>query len=149
MIKFGNSFSVNLIMSAIRRQGFKTPSAIQRQAWPCALAGRDMIGISRTGSGKTIKTKVLSEKFGRFSEQYNFREVLVAFLLPAMLQIASQEAVQRGQGPIRSFCFNLRLPRRVPQLMSVHISSEQQHEIGSCCVWHQQENWPARSRKKS
>ncbi|EMC93092.1 hypothetical protein BAUCODRAFT_77654 [Baudoinia panamericana UAMH 10762] len=33
--------------------GFKTPTAIQREAIPLALSGRDIIGLAETGSGKT------------------------------------------------------------------------------------------------
>ncbi|KAJ3125748.1 hypothetical protein HK098_008270 [Nowakowskiella sp. JEL0407] len=35
------------------RNSFRTPSGIQRQAVPVALSGRDLIGIAKTGSGKT------------------------------------------------------------------------------------------------
>merc|ERR1719352_787477 len=41
------------VMNEIRRAGFSEPSAIQVQAWPVALSGRDMVGIAQTGSGKT------------------------------------------------------------------------------------------------
>lgn len=37
----------------IRRAGFKAPTVIQAQAWPIALAGRDIVAIAKTGSGKT------------------------------------------------------------------------------------------------
>ena len=33
---------------------FEAPTAIQSQAWPVALQGRDLIGIAQTGSGKTL-----------------------------------------------------------------------------------------------
>src|SRR5690348_8192039 len=39
---------------ALARQGIDTPTPIQAQAIPPLLAGRDVIGQSRTGSGKTI-----------------------------------------------------------------------------------------------
>lgn len=34
------------------RAGFERPTAIQSQAWPIALQGKDMISIAKTGSGK-------------------------------------------------------------------------------------------------
>lgn len=37
-----------------RRQGFTEPTVIQAQGWPIALSGRDMVGIAKTGSGKTL-----------------------------------------------------------------------------------------------
>jgi ATP-dependent RNA helicase DDX5/DBP2 len=34
--------------------GFATPTAIQSYAWPIGVEGRDMIGVAKTGSGKTL-----------------------------------------------------------------------------------------------
>ena len=39
--------------SAIKRSGFLKPTPIQDAAIPLALAGRDLIGIAQTGTGKT------------------------------------------------------------------------------------------------
>ena len=37
----------------VRSLGFDKPTVIQSQAWPIATAGRDLIAIASTGSGKT------------------------------------------------------------------------------------------------
>jgi ATP-dependent RNA helicase DDX5/DBP2 len=58
------------MMSAIRAQGFASPTAIQCQSWPMALSGRDVVAIAQTGSGKTI-----------------------SFALPAMLHIKAYVSV--------------------------------------------------------
>lgn len=42
------------ILEAIDMLGFETPSPIQEQAIPPALAGADIVGRSHTGSGKTL-----------------------------------------------------------------------------------------------
>lgn len=42
------------IICLYRRQGFTEPTVIQAQGWPIALSGRDMVGIAKTGSGKTL-----------------------------------------------------------------------------------------------
>lgn len=42
------------VIRELRRRGIKRPTPIQMQGLPTALAGRDMIGISFTGSGKTV-----------------------------------------------------------------------------------------------
>ena len=40
-------------MSAVTAAGFETPTPIQAQAVPHAVAGRDVLGIAQTGTGKT------------------------------------------------------------------------------------------------
>ena len=42
------------LLKAIESLGFEQPSPIQAQAIPVALAGRDVVGQSQTGSGKTM-----------------------------------------------------------------------------------------------
>jgi hypothetical protein len=42
------------LYSSLKAAGFATPSPIQGQAWPPALQGRDVIGVAKTGSGKTL-----------------------------------------------------------------------------------------------
>ena len=41
------------ILAAIKSQGYTTPTAIQAQAIPPALAGKDVLGSAQTGTGKT------------------------------------------------------------------------------------------------
>jgi ATP-dependent RNA helicase RhlE len=41
------------ILRALQSAGYDTPTAIQAQAIPIILAGRDMLGIAQTGTGKT------------------------------------------------------------------------------------------------
>lgn len=53
------------------------PTPIQQQGIPMALSGRDVIGISRTGSGKTL-----------------------TYLLPCVVHISAQPTVKPGDGPI-------------------------------------------------
>ncbi|WVR08901.1 ATP-dependent RNA helicase DBP2-A [Kwoniella sp. DSM 27419] len=65
------------ILHEIREMGFTAPSAIQCQAWPMALSGRDVVAIAETGSGKTI-----------------------SFALPAMVHINAQPLLAPGDGPI-------------------------------------------------
>ncbi|KAI3438924.1 hypothetical protein D9Q98_001338 [Chlorella vulgaris] len=65
------------LMQAIAKAGFQAPTAIQAQALPVALSGRDVLGIAMTGSGKTA-----------------------AFVLPMIVHIMDQPELQRGEGPI-------------------------------------------------
>lgn len=47
------------VMGAIRKEGFTEPTAIQAQGFSIALSGRDLVGIARTGSGKTLSVSLL------------------------------------------------------------------------------------------
>jgi ATP-dependent RNA helicase RhlE len=41
------------VLTAVKESGYDTPTAIQAQAIPLVLAGRDVVGASQTGTGKT------------------------------------------------------------------------------------------------
>lgn len=41
------------ICDTIKKLGWKSPTAIQRETYPYSLQGRDIIGLAQTGSGKT------------------------------------------------------------------------------------------------
>ncbi len=42
------------LMEILDKQGFKTPTQIQRQSIPVGVSGKDLIGIAQTGTGKTL-----------------------------------------------------------------------------------------------
>ena len=67
---------VSAVVSCVKA-GFTNPTPIQMQGWPMALSGRDMIGIARTGSGKTL-----------------------SFVLPGIVHINAQPLLAPGDGPI-------------------------------------------------
>lgn len=64
-------------MDVLKRLGFEKPTPIQCQAIPAIMSGRDIIGIAKTGSGKTI-----------------------AFILPMFRHILDQPPPEDGEGPI-------------------------------------------------
>lgn len=41
------------MLKAIKRKGYRLPTPIQRRSLPLILQGVDLIGMARTGSGKT------------------------------------------------------------------------------------------------
>ncbi|XBW38698.1 hypothetical protein QEN19_004286 [Hanseniaspora menglaensis] len=65
------------VLAAIKKNGYEKPTGIQCQGWPMALSGKDMVGIAKTGSGKTL-----------------------SFGLPAIVHILAQPRLKRGDGPI-------------------------------------------------
>jgi ATP-dependent RNA helicase DDX46/PRP5 len=64
-------------LEIIRQKEWATPTAIQAQAIPAVMSGRDVIGIAKTGSGKTI-----------------------AFLMPLLRHVKDQRPVTGNEGPI-------------------------------------------------
>ena len=65
------------VMTAIEKAGYERPSAVQAQAWPALLSGRDVIGIAKTGSGKTA-----------------------SFVLPGLVHLMDQPELEKNDGPI-------------------------------------------------
>ena len=41
-------------LEVLRKSGFELPLAVQAQALPAIMSGRDCLGIAKTGSGKTL-----------------------------------------------------------------------------------------------
>ena len=64
-------------LEVIQRLGYEKPSSIQTQAIPSIMSGRDVIGVAKTGSGKTI-----------------------AFLLPMFRHIKDQRPLDSLDGPV-------------------------------------------------
>lgn len=69
------------LMNAITKQGYEKPTPIQCQALPIVLSGRDIIGIAKTGSGKTA-----------------------AFVLPMIVHVMDQPELAKEEGPIGVIC---------------------------------------------
>ncbi len=53
MTKFSDLALDPRVLQAVADAGYETPTPIQAQAIPHALAGRDVLGIAQTGTGKT------------------------------------------------------------------------------------------------
>jgi len=73
--KTGGFQSMNLnfsLLKAITKKGYKVPTPIQRKCIPIALEGRDLVGMARTGSGKTAAFLIpLIEKLKTHSAKVN------------------------------------------------------------------------------
>lgn len=68
---------VKCSLDVIKRLNYTAPTSIQAQAIPAIMSGRDVIGVAKTGSGKTI-----------------------AFLLPLFRHIKDQRPLDQMEGPI-------------------------------------------------
>jgi len=65
------------VLQIIGKQNFAAPFPIQAQALPAIMNGRDVIGIAKTGSGKTM-----------------------AYTLPMLRHVMDQPPLDNGEGPI-------------------------------------------------
>ncbi|CAO1614286.1 unnamed protein product [Sympodiomycopsis kandeliae] len=64
-------------LDVIKKLEYHAPTSIQAQTIPAIMSGRDMIGVAKTGSGKTM-----------------------AFLLPMFRHIKDQRPVEKNEGPV-------------------------------------------------
>ncbi|MCC3247143.1 DEAD/DEAH box helicase [Methylocystis sp. WRRC1] len=53
MTKFSDLGLAEILLRALDREGYETPTSIQAQAIPYLMEGRDLLGIAQTGTGKT------------------------------------------------------------------------------------------------
>lgn len=74
---FGHFGFDDQLIKAIRKSEYTQPTSIQSQSIPAALGGRDLIGIAKTGSGKTA-----------------------AFIWPMLVHVMDQRELRPGDGPI-------------------------------------------------
>ena len=51
---FASAVMPSEVMEYVTIRGWKEPTLIQSHCWPVLNAGRDVIGIAETGSGKTL-----------------------------------------------------------------------------------------------
>ncbi|KAL6751022.1 DEAD-domain-containing protein [Haematococcus lacustris] len=69
----------NPVLRAIKRQGYRLPTPIQRRTLPLILQGSDIIGMARTGSGKTAAFVIpMVEKLQSHSPKAGARAVLLS-----------------------------------------------------------------------
>jgi ATP-dependent RNA helicase DDX5/DBP2 len=67
----------DFVTNEINRQGFVEPTSIQAGALPTVLSGRNLVGVAKTGSGKTL-----------------------SYILPALIHLKNQAIVKPGEGPV-------------------------------------------------
>ena len=64
------------ILELLNSYNISDPTAIQCQSWPVALAGRDLVAVAETGSGKTL-----------------------GYVLPGIIHTTYQPSLAPGEGP--------------------------------------------------
>ncbi|KAK9865158.1 hypothetical protein WJX84_010261 [Apatococcus fuscideae] len=68
-----------MTLKGIKRKGYRLPTPIQRRAIPLVMAGQDLVGMARTGSGKTAAFVIpLIERLKEHSPKAGARAVIMA-----------------------------------------------------------------------
>ena len=80
----------NSLRNAIEDLGFEKPTPIQAESFPVILAGRDMVGIAQTGTGKTYAYMMPILRDLKFSKQISPRVLIVVPTRELVLQVATQ-----------------------------------------------------------
>ena len=94
------------LLRALAAQNFETPTPIQAEAMPALLAGRDLLGVAQTGSGKTAA-------FGLPLLQHlsTERSRPAPFAAAALILAPTRELALQIDDSLRQFGTNLRLSR--------------------------------------
>lgn len=65
------------LLNALIENGFESPTAIQSESYKPALAGKDLVGIAQTGTGKTLAYMLPILQGLKYSKQVNPRVVVL------------------------------------------------------------------------
>ena len=76
------------IAKALEDMGYEAPTTIQEKAWPLILDGQDVIGVSKTGSGKTAAFGV--PLLQNVAEEYGLQVLIMAPTRELAVQIAGE-----------------------------------------------------------
>ena len=103
LIRFTDLKLSDAVLKAVEDLGFETPSPIQAQSIPLLLEGRDIIGKSETGSGKTAAFAIPAlERLLPMSEQRLPQVLILAPTRELAIQIEQQfKALSRYQKDTR------------------------------------------------
>jgi hypothetical protein len=82
--------------------GFPTPTPIQAQSWPAALAGSDLIAVAKTGSGKTLA--FLLPAFHLFSQPATLQEKTGRPAPRGLVMAPTRELAVQIQAECEKFC---------------------------------------------
>ena len=81
------------LITAVESLGFERPSPIQAAAIPPALAGKDLVGLSETGSGKTAAFTLPA--LAKIDLDERTPQVRVAGLAATICEISGSPALAR------------------------------------------------------
>ena len=103
-MKFSQLGLIDPILKALDEQGYQSPTPIQRQAIPPALAGRDVLGCAQTGTGKTcaFAAPILQRLDGKKASGRPIRALILTPTRELALQIQESFQAYGKHLPLRS-----------------------------------------------
>ncbi len=97
------------VMRALKEKKYSTPTPIQQKAIPVAVAGRDLLGLAQTGTGKTaaFAIPIIEQLSKRENVKGEFRSVKALILTP------TRELAIQIEESFRDYCKFTRLKHTV------------------------------------
>ena len=96
-MSFENLNLIEPILSALKKEGYTTPTPIQEQAIPILLEGNDLLGCAQTGTGKTAAfaipiLQLLTQNTGHTGSKRAIRSLIVTPTRELAIQIGESFA---------------------------------------------------------
>jgi ATP-dependent RNA helicase RhlE len=90
-LRFEDLGLIDQLVSAVHAEGYENPTPIQQQAIPHVLAGKDLLGLAQTGTGKTaaFALPILQRLHEKGYRPHGDRPIKVLVLTPTR-ELASQ-----------------------------------------------------------
>ena len=92
------------ILSALKKQGYTTPTPIQAQSIPLLLNGHDLLGTAQTGTGKTaaFTIPIIQQILQSPSKKRRIRALVVTPTRELALQVAENAKWYSADTPLRT-----------------------------------------------
>ena len=90
MITFRDLAPSKMLINALDDLGFTEPTPIQEAAYPVVRSGKNVVGISQTGTGKTLAYMLPLLQDLKYSEQKNPRVMILVPTRELVIQVVDQ-----------------------------------------------------------
>lgn len=86
-----SDFNLNKpLLQAVEELGYTTPTAIQEQVFAPIMAGKDLLGISQTGSGKTMAYLLPIIRLWKFSPKRTPDTIIIVPTRELVVQVCEE-----------------------------------------------------------
>jgi len=89
-IQFKDLKISNQLLNSLDELGFSTPTPVQANAFPIIMSGKDIVGISQTGTGKTLAYMLPILQGLKFSNQINPRVLILVPTRELVVQLVER-----------------------------------------------------------